>query len=122
MVLGHFQIQTWTGGLVILTANVASGFDRRAGAARWRDRRDCVRGAALAAVQLGLSWQLASARGTDRPFLERTAFTIRIRLYTGLKWYCRDSCASYGSGRKTHTGLASRPGDMRLLCTSEQFR
>jgi Bacterial membrane protein YfhO len=65
--LGHFQIQTWTGGLVIVTALWRATLDRRA----W-GRALCVIaatawGAMLAAVQLGLSWQLAGAvRQTGR--------------------------------------------------------
>ena len=61
--LGHFQIQTWTGGLVILTAMWRAALDRRAWRARCGVIVGTACGAALAAVQLGLSWQLASAVG-----------------------------------------------------------
>jgi hypothetical protein len=65
--LGHFQIQMWTGGLVVLTGLWRAGFNSRLwgralgviAAAGW--------GAAVAAVQLGLSWQFADAvRQTNR--------------------------------------------------------
>jgi hypothetical protein len=61
--LGHFQIQTWTGGLVILTAIWRVTRDRRA----WSRLLGMISGtgwgAALAAVQLGLSWQFAEFVG-----------------------------------------------------------
>jgi len=61
--LGHFQIQTWTGGLVILTGFWRAACDRRA----WRRALGVIVatgwGAALAAVQLGLSWQFATLVG-----------------------------------------------------------
>jgi hypothetical protein len=57
--LGHFQIQTWTGGLVILVGLWRAAIDRRP----WRRNMALVLavpwGAALAAVQLGPSWQFA---------------------------------------------------------------
>ena len=65
--LGHFQIQMWTGGLVILTALWRAGFDSR----RWGRALGVIAaagwGAAVAAVQLGLSWQFANTvRQTNR--------------------------------------------------------
>jgi hypothetical protein len=65
--LGHFQIQMWTSGLVMLTALWRAGSQWRLliralsviGATIW--------GAAIAALQLGLSWQFAeSVRQTKR--------------------------------------------------------
>jgi hypothetical protein len=65
--LGHFQIQMWTGALVILTGLWRAGLDRR----RWRRSvalaAATLWGAGLAAAQLGLSWRLAQDVGqTDR--------------------------------------------------------
>src|SRR5216117_308365 len=69
--LGHFQIQTWTGGLVIFTGVWRASFDRRSW---WRVLGLIVGtgwGAAMAAVQLGLSWQFAELVGqTRRPVNE----------------------------------------------------
>jgi len=64
--LGHFQTQAWTLGLVILTALWRSAVDHRSwkragaliGAALW--------GLAIAAVQLGPSWQFADFVGHTR--------------------------------------------------------
>jgi hypothetical protein len=76
--LGHFQIQTWTGGLVILTGLWRSAFDRRP----WRRALGLMivgagSGAALAAVQLGLSWQFAELVGqTRRPAGERLFYSF----------------------------------------------
>src|SRR5262249_1472922 len=66
--LGHFQIQMWTGGLVVLTGFWRSAVDHRP----WRRALGLlvgtIWGAALAAVQLGLSWQFAELVGqTKRP-------------------------------------------------------
>ena len=61
--LGHFQIQTWTGGLVVLTALWRGILDRRAWGRAVGVIAGTAWGAALAAVQLGLSWQLAVAVG-----------------------------------------------------------
>jgi hypothetical protein len=65
--LGHFQIQTWTGALVILTGMWRAILDLKA----WRRALGIIAatawGAALAALQLGLSWQFAdSVRQTNR--------------------------------------------------------
>ena len=64
--LGHFQIQTWTGGLVVLTGLWRAAVDRRP----WRRAVALVLavigGAALAAVQLGPSWQFAGDVGQAR--------------------------------------------------------
>jgi len=61
--LGHFQIQTWTAVLVVLTGVWRAVFDGRP----WRRAAGLIAGtgwgAALAAVQLGLSWQFAGTVG-----------------------------------------------------------
>jgi len=64
--LGHFQIQTWTGGLVILTGLWRAAFGHRP--YRWAFALilAVVLGMALAAVQLGPSWQLAELVGQTR--------------------------------------------------------
>ncbi len=75
--LGHFQVQAWTGGLVVLTALWRASVDglgwRRAGltilAVPW--------GAAIAAVQLGPSWQFAGLVGQGhRPIAELLAYAF----------------------------------------------
>ena len=64
--LGHFQIQTWTGGLVILTGLWRAAFDRRPWRRAFALILAVVWGAALAAVQLGPSWQFAELVGQTR--------------------------------------------------------
>jgi len=64
--VGHFQIQMWTGGLVVFL-----GLWRALGDGRpWRRALGLIAGtgwgAALAAVQLGLSWQFAETVGQIR--------------------------------------------------------
>jgi hypothetical protein len=58
--LGHFQIQMWTTGLVVLFGLWTAAFDRR----KWKRALGTLvaagLGMTLAAVQLGLSWQFAS--------------------------------------------------------------
>src|SRR5262249_12655907 len=75
LTLGHFQIQMWTGGLVLFTALWRAVADGRpwwrvpalAAALGW--------GAAIAAVQLSLSWELAQFVGTTRrPFRDLSFF------------------------------------------------
>jgi hypothetical protein len=61
--LGHFQIQTWTGGLVVVTGLWRAAFDHKP----WRRALGLLVaagwGLAIAAVQLGLSWELAQFVG-----------------------------------------------------------
>ena len=61
--LGHFQIQTWTGGLVVFTGLWRASFNRRL----WRRALAVIAGAGwgacIAAVQLGLSWRFANSVG-----------------------------------------------------------
>jgi hypothetical protein len=61
--LGHFQIQAWTGGLVILTGLWRALFDRRPWQRAGGIFAATIWGAAVAAVQLGLSWQYAATVG-----------------------------------------------------------
>lgn len=64
--LGHFQIQTWTGGLVVLVGLWRAAVDRRP----WRRAIALILavgwGVMLAAVQLGPSWQFAELVGQTR--------------------------------------------------------
>jgi hypothetical protein len=74
--LGHFQIQTWTGGLVIVTGLWRATLDRRAWSRALGVIAGTAWGAALAAVQLGLSWQLAGAvRQTGRSSSDLTYYS-----------------------------------------------
>jgi hypothetical protein len=61
--LGHFQLQTWTGILVMATGFWRAAFDRRP----WRRAIGLVIatgwGLAIASVQLGLSWEMAQFVG-----------------------------------------------------------
>ena len=74
--LGHFQIQAWTLGLVILTALWRSAVDRLP----WKRAVALIAttlwGSAIAAVQLGPSWQFADFVGQTAPFLERAALLL----------------------------------------------
>jgi hypothetical protein len=64
--LGHFQIQTWTSGLVILTGLWRVTFDRRPRGRAVGLIAGTILGAALAAGQLGLSWEFARLVGQTR--------------------------------------------------------
>jgi hypothetical protein len=69
--LGHFQIQTWTGGLVVLVGLWRAVVDRRPWSRALAIILAVVWGAAIAAVQLGPSWQFAQLVGqTRREFSE----------------------------------------------------
>jgi hypothetical protein len=75
--LGHFQIQTWTSALVVSTGLWRAVFDQRP----WRRVFALIAatglGAALAAVQLGPSWQFAEQVGqTRRPVSERLFYSF----------------------------------------------
>ena len=75
--LGHFQLQTWTGGLVIVTGLWRAAIDRRP----WRRAMALILavicGMALAAVQLGPSWQFAKLVGqTERPVSDLLFYSL----------------------------------------------
>jgi hypothetical protein len=71
LTLGHFQIQMWTAGLALFAGSwraVKSGIE----AARWRGRIVGIAcalawGAAIACVQLALTWELTRVAGFNRP-------------------------------------------------------
>jgi len=72
--VGHFQVQSWTAGLVVLT-----GLWRAIGAPRtvWRLpalAAGLIWGAAIAAPQLGASWELARFVGFDKRSFSDLAF------------------------------------------------
>jgi hypothetical protein len=75
--LGHFQIQTWTGGLVILTGLWRLAFDRRP---LWRALAIILAvgwGAAIAAIQLGPTWQFSEmVKQTQRPVDELLFYSL----------------------------------------------
>ncbi len=58
--LGHFQIQMWTSALVVLFSVWHVASDRRKWARAIGTVVAAALGLALAAVQLGLSWQFAT--------------------------------------------------------------
>lgn len=78
VLLGHFQIQMWTAGLVVLTGFWRAAFGGRpwpralalSGAVAW--------GFGVAAVSLGLTWELIQVAKFDRPlkFLMNFAFPL----------------------------------------------
>ncbi len=75
--LGHFQIQMWTSGLVVLLGLWHAAFDRR----KWKLAVGTLvaagLGMALAAVQLGLSWQFASlVNQTERSISELSFYSF----------------------------------------------
>ena len=66
--LGHFQIQTWTGTLVLVTALGRVSLDRMSWLRAFAVLVAVAWGAALASVQLGPSWYLAATvRQIARP-------------------------------------------------------
>ncbi len=81
--LGHFQIQTWTGGLVILTGLWRAAVDRRP----WSRAGLLVvavgGGIAMAAVQLGPSWQFSELVGQTR----RAASDLLFYSYPPAHWF-----------------------------------
>jgi hypothetical protein len=74
--LGHFQIQMWTGGLVLLTGLWRSAFDRRSAPRALGVVAATGWGMSLAAVQLGLSWQFADFVG------QRSRATSQLLYYS----------------------------------------
>jgi hypothetical protein len=74
LTLGHFQLQAWTGGLVVLVGVWRAAFDGRP----WHRVPALVFalmwGAAMAAVQLVPSWELARFVGSTRRTFAELAF------------------------------------------------
>lgn len=81
--LGHFQIQTWTGGLVILAGLWRAAVDRRSWARAALLALAVVWGAALAGVQLGPSWQFAKQVGQT----QRAAEDLLFYSYPPAHWF-----------------------------------
>ncbi len=81
--LGHFQIQTWTGGLVVLTGLWRAAVDRRPSRRALALIVAVVWGAALAAVQLGPSWQFAEFVGQTR----RSVGELLFYSYPPAHWF-----------------------------------
>jgi hypothetical protein len=75
--LGHFQIQTWTTGLVAATGLWRAAVERRPWARAAFVIAGACLGSALAAVQLGLSWQYARHVGqTERDVAARLFYSF----------------------------------------------
>ncbi len=75
--LGHFQLQMWTSGLVVLFGLWHAAFHRR----KWKRALGTLvaagLGVTLAAVQLGLSWQFASlVNQTERSVSELSFYSF----------------------------------------------
>src|SRR5262249_23206065 len=74
LTLGHFQLQAWTGELVLLVGAWRAAFDGKP----WRPGPGrllpLVWGAAMAAVQLVPSWELARFVGSTRRSFAELAF------------------------------------------------
>ncbi len=81
--LGHFQIQAWTLALVILTALWRSAVDRRP----WKRAAALIAttlwGSAIAAVQLGPSWQFADFVGHTR----RSSSELLYYSFPPVNWF-----------------------------------
>ena len=75
LTLGHFQIQAWTAGLLVLTA-----LSRGVGGAPWRRSAALVGavgwGAGVAFVQLALTWELTRVSRFDRPLSSLTNYVF----------------------------------------------
>lgn len=122
LALGHFQLQMWTGGLVLWTGLWRAWFGGRswrraaalAGALGW--------GAAIAAVQLVLTKELVGIAGFDRPyhFLSNYLFPpahwaqlALPRLFMGLRGGAED--AYWGHQQTTGAEACFYVGTLPLL-------
>jgi hypothetical protein len=77
LTLGHYQLQMWTGGLVLLTAAWRTAGDRRLWSRAVGLAGSLVWGAAIAAVPLALSWELLRFTSTEnRPITEYTFYSF----------------------------------------------
>jgi hypothetical protein len=81
--LGHFQIQAWTAALVIFTGFWRAAWDGRPWGRPIALCAGTCWGAALAAVQLGLSWQFASSLGVNR----RTPGELLYAAFPPAHWF-----------------------------------
>ena len=78
IIIGHFQIQAWTAGLVLLTGGWRIAIDHLP-KLRWLGLAAAlVWGAAIALVQLRLTWELTQVVGFNKPahFLANYSFPI----------------------------------------------
>jgi hypothetical protein len=78
IVIGHFQIQAWTAGLVLLTGGWTVAVGRLPKRRALGLATALAWGAGIAWVQLRLTWELTMVNGLDRPahFLANYAFPI----------------------------------------------
>jgi len=74
LTLGHFQIQMWTGGLVLVTGLWRVLADRRPWRRAFGLGMALAWGAAVAALQLKLTWELAQIVGFTRRSLEDLSY------------------------------------------------
>ncbi len=106
--LGHFQIQMWTAGLVLATggwrALTATGVARRPTARILGLAAGLCWGAAVAWVQLRLTWELTGAAGFSRP-----SHLLANFLFPPAHWRssrCR-RCSSPAPGKGAPTGTST---------------
>jgi hypothetical protein len=81
--VGHFQIQMWTNALVIVTGLWRAFFDGRSARCVLGLIAGTGWGAALAAVQLGLSWQFANSVGQT----QRSPHELFYYSFPPLHWF-----------------------------------
>jgi hypothetical protein len=81
--LGHFQIQAWTSGLVMLTGLWRWAIDRRSFRRAMGLFAATIWGAAIAAVQLGPSWQFANFVGQT----ERSTGALLYYSFPPANWF-----------------------------------
>jgi hypothetical protein len=109
LTLGHFQLPMWTGGLVLLTGVWRIVAERLPW---WRGAGLVLAlgwGAAVAAVQLGLTWEVSRVAGFDRPYTLLSSY-----LFPPAHWaqpalpalFMRLPGLPYWSGQQTTPGEA----------------
>ena len=114
--LGHFQIQTWTGGLVIADRTLAGRVRSPAlGAGVRADRSRSSGESALAAVQLGPSWQFSELVGQTQRTGQRPALLFVATRDTGSSRPCPGWSANCASDPRIRTGSVSRPRDIEAV-------